>query len=119
MQKRPFASDKTKNKAGDIIQYIHGNIYEPEKSTAENLSSTFGVSKTYIGRYFNKETGKTIMEYMTAYRIKLIENRLKHSDMGINEIAIEFGFTDKSHLNKFFKKVKGISPFAFRNGNSH
>ena len=28
----------------------------------------------------------------------------------MNEIADEFGFTDVSHMNKFFRKQKGYSP---------
>lgn len=109
--------ERTEDKAADIIQFVHGNIYEPEKLTSESISNLFGVSKTYIGRYFKSQTGKTLNEYITDYKIKLIENRLKHSDMRINEIADEFGFTDKSHLNRFFKKRNAISPSVFRNEN--
>lgn len=107
--------EKTDNKAANIIQYVHGNIYDPEKLTAENISIIFGISKTYVGRYFKNQTDKTLHEYIAQYKMGLIENRLKYSDMRINEIANEFGFTDKSHLNRFFKKLKGISPSAFRN----
>ncbi|GAA5084987.1 AraC family transcriptional regulator [Chryseobacterium ginsengisoli] len=118
IQRESFIDEKTENRAADIIQYIHGNIYEPEKLTSENLSAIFGVSKTYIGRYFKNQTGKNLNEYITDYKIKLIENRLKHSEMRINEIADEFGFTDKSHLNRFFKKLNDVSPSAFRNEKS-
>ena len=37
--------------------------------------------------------------------------------MRINEIATELGFTDESHLNKLFKKYKGIIPSEFRKMN--
>lgn len=49
-----------------------------------------------------------------ACRTKLIESRLLHSDVRIDEIADEPGFTDESHLNKFFRKQRGISPTRFR-----
>jgi len=109
--------EKTENRTADIIQYVHGNIYEPEKLTGENISNLFGISKTYVGRYFKNETGKTLNEYVADYKMKLIENRLKHSNMRINEIADEFGFTDKSHFNRFFRKRLGFSPSVFRNEN--
>ncbi len=110
-------NEKTENKAANMINYVHINIYQPEKLKAEKIGEVFGVSKTYVGRYFKNQTGKTLNEYVTDYKIKLIENRLKHSEMKINEIADEFGFTDKSHMNRFFKKLNKISPSAFRNEN--
>ena len=108
-------TESTDHKAADIMQYVQANIYDPKKLTGENISEVFGISKTYIGRYCKNNTGKTLNEYAAQYRMKLIENRLQYSDMRISEITDEFGFTDKSHLNRFFKKVKGISPSVFRN----
>jgi AraC-like DNA-binding protein len=46
--------------------------------------------------------------------MKLIEARLKFSDKRINEISGEFGFTDESHFNKFFRKNNGVSPSVYR-----
>lgn len=108
-------NESTDHKAADILQYVQGNIYDPKKLTGENISKMFGISKTYVGRYFKNNTGMTLNEYTVQYKMKLIENRLQYSDMRISEIADEFGFTDKSHLNRFFKKAKGISPSVFRN----
>jgi AraC-like DNA-binding protein len=34
--------------------------------------------------------------------------------MTVNEIAYEFNFTDESHLNRAFKKYKGVNPTAYR-----
>ncbi|HEY8969222.1 MAG TPA: helix-turn-helix domain-containing protein [Puia sp.] len=44
----------------------------------------------------------------------MIETRLRYTDMQMNEIVHEFGFTDASHLNRLFRKYKGVSPSAFR-----
>jgi AraC-like DNA-binding protein len=99
----------------DILQYIQHNIYYPEKLKAESISDNFGISNAYLGRYFKKHTSETMQQYITNYKTKLIEHRLKFSDKRINEIADEFGFTDESHLNKYFRKQKGKSPKAYRN----
>ncbi|WP_222597258.1 helix-turn-helix domain-containing protein [Chitinophaga pinensis] len=32
----------------------------------------------------------------------------------MNEIADGLGFTDKSHLNRLFKKYNGVSPAQYR-----
>lgn len=107
-------NEASEEKIVRILEYIQANIYYPERLRAEAISNEFGVSETYLGRYFKKHTGETLQEYLLGYKLKLIENRLLHSSMRINEIADEFGFTDKSHLNRIFKKYKGVNPGVYR-----
>ena len=104
----------TEEKALGILEYIQNNIYHPEKIRTEMVSKHFGISETYLGRYFKKHMNETMQQYTINYRTKFIMNRLQHSDMRINEIADELGFTDESHLNKFFRKQKGQSPGQYR-----
>ncbi|MCF0056318.1 AraC family transcriptional regulator [Dyadobacter sp. CY356] len=104
----------TEEKAIDVLQYIQNNIYYPEKLKAENVSGHFGISNSYLGRYFKKHTGETMQEYISSYKTKLIQHRLKFSDKRLNEISDEFGFTDISHLNKYFINQTGSSPAAYR-----
>jgi AraC-like DNA-binding protein len=98
----------------DILQYIQANIYDPEKIRAAHLSDHFGITQTYLGRYFKRQTNESLQNYIMKYKIKLIENRLLHSNMRVTEIAIEFGFTDNSHFNRIFKKYSGYNPSAFK-----
>lgn len=104
----------TEEKAMDILQYVQHNIYNPEKLKAEVISNTFNISDAYMGRYFKKHANETLQQYITNYKTKLIEHRLQFSDKRLTEIAAEFGFTDESHFNKFFRKQKGQSPKEYR-----
>lgn len=106
--------DDKEEKLFDILQYIQSNIYSPKSIMAESISEKFNLSVSYIGRYFKKNHGKTMQEYVSNYRAKMIENRLIHSNMRMSEIVGEFGFVDESHLNKFFKKHTGLTPSEFR-----
>ncbi|MFD1142367.1 helix-turn-helix domain-containing protein [Larkinella insperata] len=107
-------SERTEQKAMDILHYIQANIYEPEKLRTEHLSERFNTSTAYLGRYFKLHAGETMQHYIASYKTKLIAHRLQFSDKRINEIASEFNFTDESHLNKFFKKQSGHSPREYR-----
>ena len=40
-----------------------------------------------------------MQQYILNYKMKMVESRLLHTDMRINEIVEELGFTDESHLN--------------------
>lgn len=107
-------SDSTTTVIMQIIHYIQENIYSPEKLRADQISDHFGISEGYLGKYFKKHTGENLQQYIIHYKMKLVETRLLHSDMRINEIVTELGFTDESHLNRLFKKYKGVNPTSFR-----
>jgi AraC family L-rhamnose operon transcriptional activator RhaR len=107
-------NDQSDQKVIQILQYVQANIYNPEKLRGEHIGTKFGISESYLGRFFRKHTNETLQQYQTTYKLNLIENRLLHTHMRINEIADEFGFTDKSHLNNMFKKHRGFSPSEYR-----
>jgi AraC-like DNA-binding protein len=97
------------DKAVNILQFIQQNIHSPEKLKSGHISEIFAISQAYIGRYFKKHTNDTLQGYISKYKVNLIEHRVLYGDIRMNEIASEFGFTDVSHLNKFFRKQKGYS----------
>ncbi|KRB57984.1 AraC family transcriptional regulator [Flavobacterium sp. Root186] len=98
----------------DLLNYVHQNIYQPDQLKATNMAAAFNVSPTYISEYFKTKTGQSIQEYTIAYKVKLIETRLKFTNMQINEIVYEFGFSDASHLNRLFKKYTGLNPSDYK-----
>ncbi|OXG09497.1 AraC family transcriptional regulator [Flavobacterium araucananum] len=98
----------------EIINYIQANIYDPQKIKISVIADRFDISNTYLGSYFKNHCGETIQSFVSNYKIRLIEHRLRFSDRRINEIVDEFGFSDESHLNKFFKKHKDISLTGYR-----
>ncbi|WP_313100968.1 AraC family transcriptional regulator [Epilithonimonas sp.] len=97
-----------------IINYLHQHIFEPEKLKVNCIAGAFNLSPKYVGEYFRKHTGESLQQYIMLYKLKLIESRLLLTDMRINEISLEFGFTDQSHLNRIFKRYKGTTPSSYR-----
>lgn len=105
----------TDKRIHDIIHHIQKHILHPQQLRAAAIAKEFGLSSTYLSSYFKDQCGETIQHFIANYRIRLIEHRLKFSDQRINEIASDLGFTDESHLNKFFKKYKeGTSLTTYR-----
>jgi YesN/AraC family two-component response regulator len=97
-----------------ILMYIKQHIYQPEALSIGHLADVFNYSPDYISIFFKKHTGESLKQYITKYKIKLIEIRLLYSQLTIGEIADEFGYIDESHFCKQFKKFTGSTPTAFR-----
>lgn len=111
----PLALNQSNAESGlDLLNYVHHNIYQPEELKTSKMALKFNVSPTYISEYFKTKTGQSIQQYTIAYKVKLIETRLKFTNMQINEIVYEFGFSDASHLNRLFKKYTGLNPSDYK-----
>lgn len=101
----------------NLLNYVHENIYKPEALKAKKMAKEFNVSPTYISEYFKTKIGQSLQQYTISYKMKLIETRLKFTNMQINEIVYEFGFSDASHLNRLFKKHTGVNPSDYKKTN--
>ena len=106
--------ENPKNKVYEIITYIQQNIYEKDLIKIKPLATHFNKSPDHLGRYFKRETGRTIKNYINDYKTELIKTRLKYSNLSISEIADELNFTDGSHLNKIFKRAYGKTAYQFK-----
>lgn len=98
----------------DIVTYINYHIFDPRKISVANLSKTFAISPNYFSEYFKSRYGVPLKKYITEYKLRLVESRLKYTTFTLSEIAHEFQFTDTSHLNRIFKKYRGVYPCDYK-----
>jgi AraC-like DNA-binding protein len=110
-ESRKVDFNSSKNKGFTAIQE---HIRYPERLTIAVIAERFDLSPTYLGSYFRKQCNESLQQYISSYRIRLIEHRLRFSDKRVHEIADEFGFADESHVNKFFKRHQGMSLKQYR-----
>jgi len=97
-----------------IIQYIQSN-YDKEISY-EDLSEEFYMNPVYMNRIFKKNTGTSLHAFIINYRINMAMELLRSSNISVREIAFATGFTDVPHFGKTFKKMTGVSPSRYRDG---
>ena len=72
------------------------------------------VSSRYLAQVTRRISGKTPKAIIDEYIVKEIERELSTTTHTVQEIANAFGFSSQAHLTKFFKKMKGVTPSAFR-----
>ncbi|MFA6083841.1 helix-turn-helix domain-containing protein [Mucilaginibacter sp.] len=97
-----------------LISYVHDHIYKPELIQIRNIAKHFRIAPSYFSAYFKRKFGMGYSEYVNQYRAKLIETRMLSKQYTLKQITEEFGFTDESHLSRFFKKHHQVSPGSYQ-----
>jgi AraC-like DNA-binding protein len=97
-----------------LFSYIHDHIYEPSLLQIKSIAAQFNIAPNYFSAYFKRYFGTGYSEYVNSYKVKLIEMRIQSNQFTLRQISDEFGFTDESHLSRFFKKHNNISPGEYR-----
>lgn len=109
---KSISNDKNIHKLKKVLTFIRTN-YDKQIALI-NMAENAGMSLKYFCSFFKDMTGKTPVEYLNEYRIERATQRLLNSDQNVTDIAFSCGFNDLSYFIKTFKRIKGISPGAFR-----
>jgi YesN/AraC family two-component response regulator len=95
-----------------IIVYIDEHYADVLK--LEDLALRFCLNKYYLSHIFRTYTGFTLFEYILRKRIVEAQKLLKDTDLSIDVIYPQCGFTNKQYFYKVFKKIVNSSPTAFK-----
>ena len=100
----------------DIIrktrEFIRANY--KKKIKLIDISKAIYLSPYYLSHIFKKETGSTLLEYLTKVRIEEAKYLLENTQWNTTQIAFEVGCSDQSYFCKVFKKSEAISPSDYR-----
>jgi two-component system, response regulator YesN len=84
------------------------------KVTAREVAAAAGLSVSRALHLFRRETGVSLLAYVTALRIDYARYLLKNTERSMADIASECGFFDQSHFTKAFKTAEGVPPLRYR-----
>ena len=99
-----------------VCDYIQ--LHSREELSLERLSREIGMSKYELCRKFKKNMGQTPGEYITGVRIMNAKKLLVGTDLPIEVIAEETGFSYPNYFYKVFKEKEGMTPRQFRQNRS-
>ncbi len=88
--------------------------YGDDTLNREMVAGAVGLTSSYFGKEFKKETGIHFSEYLMNYRIEKAKDLLLHSRKSVSEITFEVGFNSQSYFGYVFKKETGLTPKQFR-----
>ncbi len=96
-----------------IKEYISRNFSDVTLSV-KDISAHVFLSTSYICTFFKNETGKTLNQYLTEYRMEQAKRLLLDSRYKISDISSRVGYSDGHYFGKSFKKYSGLSPSEYR-----
>lgn len=76
----------------------------------EKLAEEVGYSARYLRQLFTNYIGHSSKDLASMIRMqKTLQCLLEHPDQSLSDIAIKYGFSDQSHMNREFKKYMGVT----------
>lgn len=99
----------------EAITYIEQNFQND--ISIEDIAVSCGLNRSYFGKIFREEMGKSPQEFLISYRMTKATELLKLTRLSIADIGNGVGYPNQLHFSRAFKNVYGISPRQWRNEN--
>lgn len=94
------------------VSYI--NDHYTEDISSASLSAMFGYDESYFCRKFKKQTGLTVMKYIQILRIEKARKLLTETNLPIQTISRQCGFSDTAYFTNRFKSICHMTPSHLR-----
>ena len=100
----------------DQLNRIIETMKKPEvlQFGIEYLLNEVGFSHGYLCRLFRKQTGKTILETLTSFRMQYASNLIRNSNFTFLDISERVGYDSLSHFVKVFKQYYHQTPSEYK-----
>lgn len=99
-----------------IINFIDDNI---ACCTPKIIADRFYISNEYLSRFFKKNMGITLIEYITNKKLNKASKLLINTGYPIEKIACECGYSSGNYFSLAFKNKIGMSPLNYKKNKSN
>jgi AraC-like DNA-binding protein len=97
---------------GQALRLLHTDPAYPW--TVSLLAAKAGISRAALARRFTGLVGEPPMAYLTSWRLALAADLLRDPDTTVGAVARRVGYASPFALSTAFKRVRGVSPQAYR-----
>lgn len=86
-----------------------------QKRKVADYADLLAVTANHLNRMVKEVTGKPASDAIAEMLLQEAKAELKYTDASVAEIAYKLNFSEPAAFNRFFKKMTGETPLAFRN----
>ena len=101
------------DKVERALRYIEENFADPG-ICADRIGDALGLSASYVSRLLRQNTGMGVVDYIHAARLKKAKELLASTDLSVDDIAVQVGFSSRWTLTRSFKRYEETTPGAYR-----
>jgi AraC-like DNA-binding protein len=77
-------------------------------------ASALNITPVYLSRIVKQASGRTVVDHINRFLMIEASFLLRTTTMSVAQIADRLHFADTSSFSKFFSRLKGVSPRAYR-----
>jgi Response regulator containing CheY-like receiver domain and AraC-type DNA-binding domain len=96
----------------NVKEYINDHL--TDNLSLIQISGAVYYNPSYLSRLFKSKTGMNLFEYISDIRLKKAEELLLTTEIKVNEMALQIGFSSPNYFYQFFRRSKGITPQEYR-----
>lgn len=78
--------------------------------TIDEIAKHVGMNHSAFCTFFRKQTGKTYINFLNEYRLKVAYHLLINTNNSISAVCWQCGFNDLAYFDKLFKKAFNTAP---------
>lgn len=109
--RKTASSSKNEDWKG-IAEYIDENLGNDLSLSA--MSQRYFYNSSYFSRAFKEKFGASLTEYISKRRVEQAIRLLSETDMTVDDISAQIGFSSRSAFYRIFKKATGKLPSECR-----
>ncbi len=98
---------------GEMLEHVRQHALDPDY-TPESLAAAFGCSLRMIQILFRKALRRGVAEIIREHRTHRATDLIRKTNMSLQEIVAESGFTCHHQLERAVRTFHGVSPSALR-----
>lgn len=85
-----------------------------EEWTLESMAALAHLTRANLLRVFRQATGYSPVEFLIGLRVENAKRQLRHTDLGMTDIALRCGFGDSNYFARKFRESTGSTPTEYR-----
>jgi transcriptional regulator GlxA family with amidase domain len=92
--------------------WMQENFRDP--GAIPKVTTLAGIAQRTLKRRFKAATGCSLIEYLQNLRVEEAKTLLETSDLPVDEISYQAGYSDASFFRRLFKRLTGLTPSHYR-----